>query len=84
MMAIFDYFRAPKKKTASLAKERLQIIVAHERRGRNAPDYLPQLKRDILEVVSKYVKISEQDITLEVDNDSGLNILELNVTLSGK
>ena len=83
-MAIFDYFRKEKKKTASLAKERLQIIVAHERKGRNAPDYLPQLTRDILEVVSRYVKISEQDITLEVDNDGGLNVLELNVTLSDK
>lgn len=83
-MAIFDYFRKEKKKTASLAKERLQIIVAHERKGRNTPDYLPQLKRDILEVVSKYVKISERDITLEVDNDGGLNVLELNVTLADK
>lgn len=83
-MAIFDYFKSNKKKTASLAKERLQIIVAHERKGRNAPDYLPQLKRDIMEVISKYVQISEQDITLEVDNDGGLNVLELNVTLSEK
>jgi len=83
-MAIFDYFKSNKKKTASLAKERLQIIVAHERKGRNTPDYLPQLKRDIMEVVSKYVKVSEQDITLEVDNDGGLNVLELNVTLAEK
>jgi cell division topological specificity factor len=83
-MAIFDYFKSNKKKTASLAKERLQIIVAHERKGRNTPDYLPQLKRDIMEVVSKYVQVSEQDITLEVDNDGGLNVLELNVTLADK
>jgi len=83
-MAIFDYFKSNKKKTASLAKERLQIIVAHERKGRNTPDYLPQLKRDIMEVVSKYVKVSEQDITLEVDNEGGLNVLELNVTLADK
>jgi len=83
-MAIFDYFKSNKKKTASLAKERLQIIVAHERKGRNTPDYLPQLKRDIMEVVSKYVQVSEQDITLEVDNDGGLNVLELNVTLAEK
>lgn len=83
-MAIFDYFKSNKKKTASLAKERLQIIVAHERKGRSKPDYLPQLKRDIVEVVSKYVKISEKDITLEIDNDGGLDVLELNVTLSDK
>lgn len=61
-MAILDYFKSKKKNTASLAKERLQIIVAHERKSRLSPDYLPQLKRDILEVVSRYVKISPEDI----------------------
>lgn len=83
-MAIFDYFKSNKKKTASLAKERLQIIVAHERKDRSTPDYLPQLKREIVEVVSKYVKISEKDITLAVDSDGGLEVLELNVTLNDK
>jgi cell division topological specificity factor MinE len=53
-----------KKKTASVAKERLQIILAHERSGRNAaePDYLPALQRDLVAVISKYIKINPDDI----------------------
>ena len=42
-MGLLDYFRATKKTSAGIAKERLQILVAHERSQRNKPSYLPQL-----------------------------------------
>jgi len=80
-MSLLDYFRSAKKTTANTAKERLQIIVAHERRKRNSPDYLPQLERDILEVIRKYVDISPEDIAVSLEKrDDELSVLELNVT----
>ncbi|MDP2713832.1 MULTISPECIES: cell division topological specificity factor MinE [unclassified Rheinheimera] len=80
-MSLLDYFRSTKKSTANTAKERLQIIVAHERRRRNSPDYLPQLERDILEVIRKYVDISPEDIAVTLEQrDDQLSVLELNVT----
>ncbi|WP_394129997.1 cell division topological specificity factor MinE [Shewanella maritima] len=82
-MSILDYFRSNKKtSSASLAKERLQIIVAHQRGERDAPDYLPQMKQEIIEVIKKYVQISEDQVSVQVDqNDNKLSVLELNVTL---
>jgi len=80
-MALLDYFRSPKNNTASLAKERLQIIVAHERSSRLSPDYLPMLKQDILAVIAKYVNISEDQVSVEFDSSDELAVLELNVTL---
>jgi len=80
-MSLFDYFRSNKSNTASLAKERLQIIVAHERKGRMSPDYLPQLKQDILEVIAKYVKVSDDQVVVEFEQNDDLAVLELNVTL---
>lgn len=81
MMSLLDYFRSSKKTTANTAKERLQIIVAHERRKRNSPDYLPQLERDILEVIRKYVDISPEQIAVSLEKrDDELSVLELNVT----
>lgn len=85
-MSLLDFFMSKKNKnTASVAKERLQIIVAHERRQRNSPDYLPQLERDILEVVRKYVDIDEQmvNVSLEQRNDN-VSVLELNVVVPDK
>jgi len=80
-MSLLDYFRSNKNNTASLAKERLQIIVAHERQSRMSPDYLPQLKQDILEVIAKYVKVSEDKVVVEFEQNDDLAVLELNVTL---
>lgn len=85
-MALLDYFLRKKEKqvtTASKAKERLQIIVAHERNSRNKqPDYLPQLTEDILNVLRKYIKVSDESFSINLDKKDGdLNVLELNIEL---
>ena len=81
-MSFMDFFRAQKKPTtASMAKERLQIIVAHERGQRSQPDYLPQLHRDVLEVIRKYVPITEDQVQVELDSQGTCSVLELNITL---
>ena len=85
-MALLDYFLRKKEKqvtTASKARERLQIIVAHERNSRNKqPDYLPQLTEDILNVLRKYVQVSDKSLSINLDNKGGeLNVLELNIEL---
>ena len=54
------FFRGEPKSTASVAKERLKVVVAHQRDGRsNGPDYLPKLREEILAVVRKYVQIPD-------------------------
>ncbi|GAA0811267.1 cell division topological specificity factor MinE [Colwellia sp. D2M02] len=85
-MALLDYFLRKKEKqvaTASKAKERLQIIVAHERNKRNKePDYLPQLTEDILQVLRKYIQVSDKSLSVNLDKKDGdLNVLELNIEL---
>ncbi len=66
-MALLDFFLSRKKNTASIAKERLQIIVAERRRSDAEPHYLPQLKRDILEVICKYVQIDPEMVTVQLE-----------------
>ncbi|GBO85251.1 MULTISPECIES: cell division topological specificity factor MinE [Marinobacter] len=80
-MSFLDYFKGKKNKSASVAKERLQIIVAHERGQREQPDYLPQLQQELLEVIRKYVQISDDMVQVEVDRNESCSVLELNVTL---
>lgn len=80
-MSFIDYFSTKKGNTAELAKERLQIIVAHERNQRNKPDYLPQMQRDILEVIRKYIDINLDQVDVQLDNNGSCSVLELNVTL---
>lgn len=82
-MGILDYFRSTKKSnSASMAKERLQIIVAHQHSGPAQADYLPQLKQDLLRVISKYVDISADQVQVQLDtDDKNCPVLELNVAL---
>lgn len=81
-MSFLDYFRSRKNTgSASVAKERLQIIVAHERGKREQPDYLPELQQELLAVIRKYVQIEDDMVQVEVDRNEDCSVLELNVTL---
>ena len=79
-MALFDFLRA-KKNTASIAKERLRIIVAQERTSRGAPDYLPLLQRELLEVIRKYVSVDVDAVKVEMAKDGDHDVLDISVAL---
>ncbi|HWP10996.1 MAG TPA: cell division topological specificity factor MinE [Ramlibacter sp.] len=83
MGSFLSFLLGEKKKTASVAKERLQIILAHERSGRSAaqPDYLPALQRDLVAVIGKYVKIDLQDIKVNLERQDNLEVLEVKIEL---
>lgn len=80
-MSLLDLFFGEKKKTASVAKERLQIILAHERgeRSAHAPDYLPALRAELIAVVKKYVQINDSDI--QIHHQGNLDVLEVKIDL---
>lgn len=83
MMSILSFLLGEKKKTASVAKERLQIILAHERSGRSAatPDYLPALQRDLVAVISKYVKIDPEHLKVNLERQDNLEVLDIKIEL---
>ena len=64
-----------------LAKERLQIIVSHERRTDNNSDFLPKLQQELIEVIAKYVDIDQDQVKVELERTGNCSILELNITL---
>ena len=83
MASFLSFLLGEKKKTASVAKERLQIILAHERTGRNTgqPDYLPALQRELVAVISKYVSIKAEDIKVNLQRQDNLEVLEVKIEL---
>ena len=80
-MGIFSFFRARPKGSATTAKERLQVLIAHQHTDNKGPDYLPLLKQDILNVIKKYVDIGEEQVVVQLDSQDDCDILELNITL---
>lgn len=80
-MSLIDLFRRSPK-PASLAKERLSIIVARERAAtRGGADYLPQLQQELLAVLAKYEVIDLQNVSVNLDRRDDCEVLELNVVL---
>jgi cell division topological specificity factor len=82
-VSLLSFLIGEKKATASVAKERLQIILAHERSGRGAsrPDYLPALQRELVAVISKYVSIEPGDIKVHLERQDNLEVLEVKIEL---
>lgn len=84
LLNFIDYFRSQPKTTASLAKERLQIIVSHERCNNSSYDFLPRLQKELLEVVARYVQIEPEQLKVELERYGDCAKLELNITLPDK
>ena len=82
-MSILNFLRvkSPKKNTASLAKERLKIVVSHERIKRRESDFLPLLQQELIDVIAKYVEIDKEQVKVELEQVGDRSVLELNVTL---
>jgi len=76
----FDFFKKRKKTSAGKAKERLQIILAHERAANKAP-FLDDLRQDIIKVISKYVDIDPKTINVNLQKDNSMEVLEINIPI---
>ncbi len=81
-MGFLSFMLGEKQKSATVAKERLQIILAHERGSRGvSPDYLPALQRELLAVVTKYVDIDPNDVKVHLERHDNLEVLEVKIEL---
>ncbi len=80
-MSLFGILGRPPRKTAEAARERLQILLAHERAGLTRPEFLPQLQRELIDVVRKYVEVDDSQVHVRLDRDQNLSVLEVNIEL---
>lgn len=80
-MSLLTMLFGEKKKSASVAKERLSLIIARERVGDDGPDFLPQLRDELMQVISKYVKIDQEDVKFNLQKQGNMEMLEVNIVL---
>ena len=83
-MGLFDFLTQRNKNTASTAKNRLQILIQQERSLRNAPDYLPVLQRELLEVIRKYINVDADAVKVDLHKDGDNELLDISVALPDK
>src|SRR5215831_8598693 len=78
---LLDLVFPDRRNSAGIAKDRLKIVLAHERASRDAPDFLPALQKDLLAVVGRYVEIREDMLRVNVGRSGDTSLLEINVEL---
>jgi cell division topological specificity factor len=83
-MGIFDFLTQRNKNTANMAKSRLQILIQQERSMRGAPDYLPMLQRELLEVIRKYINVDADAVKVDLHKDGDSELLDISVALPDK
>jgi cell division topological specificity factor len=81
-MSFLDRLFGERKKTAAIAKNRLAILIAHERTPNSGqPDYIPRMKDELLQVISKYIKVNPDDINIQFSKQDNCEVMEVNVVL---
>lgn len=81
---MLSFFRRSRQaSSANTAKERLQILLSHERTDRASPDFLPLLQRDILEVIERHIRVGGDSVDIKLERGEDLSMLEINIELPG-
>lgn len=69
------------RKSANVARERLQIVVSHQRNDDGDADFLPKMRHELLTVICKYVKIDKDQVNVQLQRTGSCSVLELNITI---
>ena len=78
-MNILNFFT--RKRSAPVARERLQILLAHERGVRGQPDLLSILREEILAVIEKHFPIERENVQIKMDRGDAVSMLEIDVEI---
>lgn len=79
-MNLLNWFQK-RSSSAPVARERLQILLAHERAVRGRPDLLAMLREEILAVVTKHVAVEQDKIQVTMNRGDDISTLEIDIEL---
>jgi cell division topological specificity factor len=78
-MTVFDLFR--RRSSAPVARERLQVLLAYERKNRNQPDLVGVLRDEIMAVLARHVQIDQDNVQVTMDRGETMSTLEIDVQI---
>ncbi len=80
-MSLLKALFGSRQRSATVAKDRLQLIIARERSGGAPSEWLPRLQRDIIEVIGRYVTVDPAAVKVEMERGDNIDVLEINIAL---
>ena len=82
-MRLLDFLFPERRNSAAVARDRLKIVLAHERASRMAPDFVPALQKELLAVVGRYIELRDDMLRVNLARSGDTSLLEINVELDG-
>ncbi len=80
----FFFKKKEEQNSAQSVKDRLQVVLIHDRQNLEGPDFLPQLKLDIINSIKKYIPISDDQVKVNVSSRDETSMMEVSVSLDPK
>ena len=78
-MSLLDFIT--RRRTAPVARDRLQILLAHERAVAGNSDLVAVLQEEILAVIAKHIKIDREKVNVKLDRGSQVSTLEIDIEM---
>jgi cell division topological specificity factor len=78
-MSLLTLFR--RRSSAPVARERLQVLLAHERGGGGHSELLAKLQEEILAVIAKHMKVDREKVQIKLDRQDEFATLEIDVEM---
>jgi cell division topological specificity factor len=76
-MNLLSFFRS--RNSAPVAKERLQILLAHERALTGQSDLVALLKEEIIAVITKHIALERDKVQVKLDRGNSVSTLEIDI-----
>ena len=78
-MRLLSFFRA--KSSAPVARDRLQVLLAHERVADGRSDLVAILQEEILQVIARHVAVDRDKVQIKLDRGGGVSTLEIDIEM---
>ena len=76
-MTLFNFFT--RRGSAPVARERLQVLLAYERKNRDQPDLVAVLREEIMAVIARYVRVDHNQVRVAMDRGDRMSTLEIDI-----
>ncbi len=78
-MSLFSFFQ--KGRSAPVARDRLQVLLAHERALSGRPDLAAVLQKEILAVIARHIPIDQDKVVVRLDRGAQVSTLEIDIEM---
>jgi cell division topological specificity factor len=78
-MSLLNFFK--RNRSAPVARERLQVLLAHERALSGRTDLARVLHQEILAVISKHIAIDHDRVMIKFDRGEQVSTLEIDIEI---